>query len=173
MSVHRYKTWNNPMATTAPMSPVTTGTSTKTMLQIATPSTRMFTVISWGYALDQIPTTTNSGRIELIETDVAATVAAQVAAGVQPLLPNAPASLATLGTSATGYSASAEGTAATTRTFDQDDIAGGSFLGASATMYDYQFMPDERPVVNVSKFLRVRATFGSAVNMSCWVVWEE
>lgn len=173
MGIHRYKAWNNPMATTAPLSPVGTGTTTKTMLQIATPTTREFTIISWGYAMDQIPTTTNSGRIELIETDVAATVTAHVTSGVQPLVPNAPASLATLSTSATGYTATVEGSVTTTRTFDQDDIIGATWLGASEGMYDYQFMMDERPVVSISKFLRVRATFGSAVNLSCWVVWEE
>lgn len=173
MSTHRFKVWNSAMSTTAPMSPVTTGTSTKTMLQLATPSTRQITVISWGYEIDSFPTTNLTGKIELIETDVAATVAAHVASGVQPLLPGVPASLLTLGTSATGYSASAEGTVTTTRTFDQDEINGVTYLGGSEAMYDYQFMPDERPVVAVSKFLRVRATFGSAVNMLCWVVFEE
>lgn len=173
MSVHRYKTWNGAMATTAPLSPVTTGTSTKTMLQIASPSTRMLTIISWGYEIDQFPTTNLTGKIELVETDVAATVTAHVASGVQPLLPGAPASLVTLGTGATGYTASAEGTAATTRTLDQDLIDGVTYLGGSSAMYDYQFMPDERPVVNVSKFLRIRATFGSAVNMLSWICWEE
>jgi hypothetical protein len=34
-------------------------------------------------------------------------------------------------------------------------------------------MPDERPIVPVSKFLRVRVTFGSAVNMLCWVTFTE
>lgn len=172
MGVHRYKAWNSAMVTT-PIAPVTTGTATKTMLQIATPATRMFTIISWGYEMDQLPTTTNIGRIELIETDVAATVTAHVAAGVQPLMPNVPASLATLSTSATGYTATVEGSITTTRTFDQDLILGASAVGASAGMYEYQFMPDERPVVNISKFLRVRVTFGSAVDLACWVVWEE
>lgn len=173
MGVHRYKAFNSAMATTAPLSPVTTGTSTKTMLQVAAPSTRMLTIISWGYELDAFPTTTLTGKIELVETDVAATVTPHVAAGVQPLLPGAPASLVTLGSAATGYTASAEGTVATTRTFDQDLIVGATYLGGSPVMYDYQFMPDERPVVNISKFLRIRATFGSAVNMACWICWEE
>lgn len=174
MGSHRYKTWNSPMVTTAAMIPVTTGTSTaKTMLQLATPSTRQMTIISWGYLLDAFPTTTLTGRIELIETDVAATVTAHVAAGVQPLVPGVPASQLTLGTSATGYTATVEGTVAASRTFDQDGINGVTYLGSSQAMYEYQFMPDERPIVAVSKFLRVRATFGSAVNMLCWVVSDE
>jgi hypothetical protein len=161
------------MVTTAAMTPVTTGTSIKTMLQLATPAARQITVISWGYLLDQFPTTTLTGKIELVETDVAATVIAHIASGVQPLLPGVPASQLTLGTSATGYTANAEGSVTTTRTFDQDQINGVTFLGGTDAMYEYQFMQDERPVVAVSKFLRVRATFGSAVNMLTWVTIEE
>ena len=173
MSTHRYKIWNGAMSTTAPLTPVATGTSTKTMLQLATPSTRQLTILSWGYEIDGLPTTTLTGKVELIETDVAATVTAHVAAGIQPLLPGVPASQLTLGTAATGFTATAEGTVTTTRTFDQDLILGATSLGASEAMYDYQFMPDERPVAAVSKFVRVRATFGSSVNMLCWVVVEE
>jgi hypothetical protein len=162
------------MATTAAMAPVTTGTTIKTMLQLATPTNRTITIISWGWQIDALPTTTLTGKIELIETDVAATMAtAHVAAGVQPLLPGVPASLLQLGTTATGFSATAEGTPAATRTFDQDEVNGATFLGMSQAMNDYQFMQDERPVVAVSKFLRVRATFGSAVNLLAWVCFEE
>jgi hypothetical protein len=39
--------------------------------------------------------------------------------------------------------------------------------------YDYQWLPDERPIVAISKFLRVRVTFSAAVNMLCWVCWDE
>lgn len=173
MSTHRYKIWNAPMSTTAPMSPVTTGTTPKTMLQLATPSSRQLTIISWGWQIDQFPTSTLTGKIELIETDVPATVTAHVASGIQPLLAGAPASLLTLGTSATGYTATVEGTPTTTRTFDQDEINGVTYLGGSEAQFDYQFMPDERPVAATSKFLRVRATFGSAVNLLCWAVVEE
>lgn len=170
--MHRYKTWNAPMQTTAAIAKVTTGTSIKTMLQIATPSTRQMQLIAWGYSIDAAPATTGTGQVELIQTDVAATVTAAVAAGVQPLDPNAPASLVTLGTSATGYTASAEGTPAAVRTFDAQNVMGIS-NGAQDNDYEYQFMPDERPIVAVSKFLRVRVTFSAAVNMLCWIVWDE
>jgi hypothetical protein len=164
--MHRYRTWNGPMPTTAAQAAVSTGTVIKTMLQLATPSTRQMQLISWGYSVDAL----QAGVVELLQTDVAATVTAHVASGVQPLDPNAPASLLTLGTSATGYTASAEGTPTGTRVFDAQQI------GATAPdnlSYAYQWMPDERPIVGVSKFLRVRATFGTAVNMRCWVCWDE
>lgn len=169
---HIYTVYNAAMATTAATAKVTTGTSIKTMLQLATPSTRQIQVISWGYSVDAPPATTGTGVVELIQTDVAATVTAHVAAGVQPLDPNAPASLLTLGTSATGFTSSGEGTPTATRLFDFTDIAGVS-NGAWPTKYVMQFMPDERPIVAVSRFLRVRVTFSAAVNMNCWIRFLE
>lgn len=169
--MHRYVAYNGPMPTTAAQQKVTTGTAIKTMLQIATPLTRQCQVLSWGYALDGVPTG-GAGQIELIQTDVAATVTAHVASGVQQLDPNAPNSLMTLGASATGYTASAEGIPTATRTFDVQLV--GPSAGDTDLNYDRDFMPDERPIIAVSKFLRVRCTFSTlAVNMTCWVVWDE
>jgi hypothetical protein len=168
--MHRYKTWNGPMPTTAAQAAVTTGTAIKTMLQLATPATRQIQLIAWGYTIDDVPGA--DGVVELLQTDVAATVTAHVAAGVQPLDPNAPASLLTLGTSATGYTASAEGTPTATRVFDVVSLSGTT--SESPSTYSYQWMPDERPIVAISKFLRVRVTTPtSAVDMRCWVCWDE
>jgi hypothetical protein len=159
------------MPTTAAQQSVTTGTAIKTMLQVATPSTRQLQIISWGYSIDDYPGA--DGVIELLQTDVAATVTAHVAAGVQPLDPNAPASLMTLGTSATGYTASAEGSITATRVFDAQSL--DTTAGSNGPLsYSYQFMPDERPILAVSRFLRVRATTPTtAVDLRCWVVWDE
>ena len=168
--MHRYRVWNAPAPTTAAIAKVTTGTSIKTMLQLATPSTRQIQLISWGYTCDGAPS--SASVVELLQTDVAATVTAHVASGVQSLDPNAPASLLTLGTTATGYTSSGEGTTTASRTFDSVEIPPSS-SGAPGLCYSYQWMPDERPIVAVSKFLRVRATFGSTVNMICWVTWDE
>jgi hypothetical protein len=168
--VHRYKTWNGPMPTTAAQQSVTTGTSIKTMLQLSTPATRELQVIAWGFSSDDPPGA--DGVVELLQTDVAATVTAHVAAGVQPLDPNAPASLLTLGTTNTGYTSSAEGSTTATRVFDVVSL--DSVAGNSPLVYVYQFMPDERPIVAISKFLRVRATTPTtAVDLRCWVVWDE
>lgn len=171
--MHRYKCYNSAMATTAASLKVTTGAAIKTMLQISTPATRQLQIISWGFAIDVPPATTSVGVVELIETDVAATVTAHVAAGVQPLVPGVPASLVTLGVANTGFTATVEGATTTTRTFDLAEVAGLTAGGSITGPYVYQFMPDERPIVAVSKFLRVRATFGAAVNMNCWVCWDE
>ncbi|MFF9002603.1 hypothetical protein ACF1GW_35730 [Streptomyces achromogenes] len=168
--MHRYKVWNAAAPTTAAIAKVATGTSIKTMLQLATPSTRQIQLISWGYSFDAGPS--SAGLVELIQTDVAATVTAHVASGVQPLDPNAPASLLTLGTTGTGYTATAEGTTTASRSLDTVLVAPSS-SSAPSVCYSYQWMPDERPIIAVSKFLRVRATMGSSVNMLCWVCWDE
>lgn len=171
--MHRYICWNAVAATTAAQASVTTGTAIKTMLQIATPSTRQIQLIAWGFTLSAPPATTSTGVVELLQTDVAATVTAHVAAGVQAIDPNAPASLMTLGTSATGYTASGEGTTTASRTFDVVENAGLTAGGTAPGRDGYQWMPDQRPIVAVSKFLRIRVTFGAAVNMRCYVCWDE
>lgn len=168
--MHRYKCWNGAMNAAAALTSVATGTAIKTMLQISTPSTRQCTLISWGFSMFDVSAT--DSIIELIQTDVAATVTAHVAAGVQPLDPNSPASLMTLGTANTGYTASAEGAVTATRLFDMYDLRSGT--SQRGTEYSYQWMPDERPIIAVSKFLRVRATTPSGTtNMNCWVCWDE
>jgi hypothetical protein len=157
---------NGPMPTTAAFASVTTGTTIKTMLQIATPATRIIRVIAWSISFDG-----SSAAVpivcELLQTDVAATVTAHSAPGVQPYNdPNAPASLVTLGTTATGYTATAEGTITATRHFDLQYVA-------PTNQYAYQYPLDTEPQVPTSKFLRVRVTAPVAVNCYCWVLWAE
>lgn len=170
--MHRYRTYNSAMATTAAQVSVTTGTAIKTMLQLSTPATRQLQVISWGFSIDD-PAGADA-VVELIQTDVAATVTAHGASGVQPLDPNAPASLLTLGTANTGFTSSAEGTTTASRLFDIVSMSSVSAEAAATVLYNYQFMPDERPIVAVSKFLRVRVTTPTtAVDMRCWICWDE
>jgi hypothetical protein len=126
-------------------------------------------VMSWGYTLSGLPGAT--GVVELIQTDVAATVTAHTSTGIMTLDAGS-ASRLTLGVSATGFSASVEGSVTATLPFDTDQIPTAS--GLVPINYDYQFMPDERPIVPAGKFLRVRATTPtSGVNMLCWVAWNE
>lgn len=158
-----YQALNGPMVTTAAFVPVTTGTAIKTLLQIATPSTRDLRVVAWGISFDGSPAAI---KTELIQTDVAATVTAHVASGVQPFTdPNAPASLVTLGTTATGYTATSEGTITATRTLDA--------LIDTAYTYAYEWPLGHEPRIPVSKFLRVRVTAAAAVNATCWIRWKE
>lgn len=169
--MHRYKSWNGPMPTSAAQQAVTTGTAIKTMLQIATPSTRQIQLLAWGFSIDD--TAGADAVVELVDADVAATVTAHVASGVQPLVPGAPASLVTLGTAATGYTSSNENAApASVRVHDVVSLSGTT--SESPYTYTYQWMPDERPIIAVSRFVRVRATVPTtAVDMRCWAVWQE
>lgn len=155
------------MPTAASQQQVSTGTAIKTMLQLATPATRQLQVISWGFSLSGVP----NGIVELLSGDVADTVTAHVASGVQPLDPNAPASLLSLGAGATGYTASAQGAMTAVRVHDSQIIT--NTTGQNELNNSYQFMPDERPIIGVSHFLKVRVTFGTSVNMQCWVCWDE
>src|SRR4051812_39737070 len=113
----QYWTSNNAAVTTAAPVPVTTGTAIKTLLQIATPATEDLTVVAWGITFDGTAAAAPI-KCELVQTDVAATVTAHGATGIVNWTnPNDPGSLVTLGTSATGFTASVEGTTTATRMF--------------------------------------------------------
>ena len=166
-----YTTWNGPAPTTAAQASVTTGTAIKTMLQLATPSDTQIQILEWGFSLDDPPGA--DGVIELLQTDVAATVTAHVAAtGVVNLDPNGTTTKLTMGTSATGYTATAEGTTTAARVFDVVSLS--SVSGESSLSYVRTFMPDDRPIVAVSKFLRIRATTPTtASDMRCFVTFQQ
>lgn len=168
-----FKIYNAAMPTTAAPVKVTTGTAIKTMLQLSPPAGTNLLLLSWGFSLDAAPATTGVGVVELIQTDVAATTGtAHVAANVTKLDPNSPASALQYGTAQTAYTMTVEGTTTASRLLDAVEVAGIS-NGVSVAPYSYQWLPDERPIVAVSTFLRVRVTFSAAVNMLCWVCWDE
>lgn len=163
-----YIATNGPMATTSATQKVTTGTSIKTLLQIQTSSTRPLIVVEWGISFDGSAAGTPI-QCELIDTfSVAATVTAHVTAGIQPFdaVTDAPASVVTLGTSATGYTASAEGSITQTRILDVQQVA-------PSNQYIKQFPLGREPFVPVSHNLRIRVTAGTAVNATCYAVWQE
>lgn len=169
--MHRYTAWNGPMPTTAAQAAVTTNTTIQTILQVATPSTRQLRIISWGFTIGTPPGA--DGVIELLDVDVAATVTAHVASGVQPLTAGAPASLMTLGTSATGYTATAEGSITASRVHDVVALSSTSAEAAPFMTYERPFLDDHRTVA-VSRFLRVRATTPTTgVPMRCFITWQE
>jgi hypothetical protein len=168
--MHIYKAWNGPMPTTAAQQSVTTGTAIKTMLQVATPATRRLQLVEWWWGFDDPPGA--DGVVELLETDVAATVTAHVASGVQPDDAGDPASLMTLGTSATGYTATVEGSTTATRVFDGTSLSSTS--GESLLTGGRVWAPGRGPIMSVSKFLRIRVTTPTtASDMRCWIRWQE
>jgi hypothetical protein len=164
-----YLVQNGPMQTSAAPAPVTTGTAVKTLLQVK--PFNLAKIVEWGISFDGSAPAT-PGKVELIETDVAATVTALADADVTKLGPavgdQAAASVAglTLGTAATGYTATAEGTVAAVRNLD------GPQLMAPTTQFVKQFPLGREPVIQVGKFARIRVTFAAAVNAYCYLVLE-
>ncbi len=167
----RYLIGNGPMQTTAAFAVVTTGTAIKTMLQVQASATLAMKIIEWGISFDGSAAAT-PGKVELIETDVAATVTAHVAAGITKydaaaLIGGDPTTnLIQVGTAATGYTATVEGSTTAVRNLD------GPQLIAPTTQFVKQFPLGAEPVVAISKFLRIRVTFGAAVNCYCYVLLD-
>lgn len=169
MAQKTYTVFNGPMVTAAAPAAVATGTAIKTLLQLKPAAA--IQVVAWGISLDGVAAAT-PGKVELVETDVAATVTAFVAADVQPHSdPNAAANSAgaggiplNLGTTASGYTATAEGTILAARMGDVQLVAptGG---------YSREFSLGREFEVAAGKFLRVRATFAATVNALCWVTF--
>lgn len=144
----------------------------RTMLQIA-PATanNPIRITEWGYTLDTPPTT--PCRIELVDTDTvfATGLTAHVAAGIQKVnVPAGSASSIQLGTALTGYNvagAGAEGTVTTTRLLD--------YQYENGLYFKKQFPLGREPEIAIGKCLRIRVTPGAAtaVNITCYIEWEE
>jgi hypothetical protein len=169
-----YIVWNGAMPTTAAVPPVTTGTVIKTLLQIKPATNSPLLVVEWGISFDGFAAAA-PGDVELVETGtVFATVTAFAAADVMPHNdPNAPANTAggtgiplNLGTAASGYTASAEGTVTATRLLD-----GGQM--PPTAHYVKQFPLGREPKILPGRALRVRVTFAAAVNALTYVVFED
>ncbi len=168
MATRLFSAYNGPMVTTAAPVKITTGTAIKTLMQIATPSPLGLEVTEWGISFDGSAAAT-PGVCELVDTvAVAATVTAYVAADITKFsqAASALASQITLGTSASGYTSSAEGTITATRQLDTQ-------LLPPTAPYIKQFPMERGPEVLPSEFLRIRVTFGAAINALAYVVWSE
>lgn len=160
-----YLIGNGPMQTTASFAVVSTGTSIKTLLQVK-PIVPM-RIIEWGCSFDGSAAAT-PGKVELIETDVAATVTAAVAADITAIGPGVADAVAagtvfTLSTLGTGYTSSVEGSIAAVRNLD------GPQLIAPTTQFIKQFPLGQEPVIQIGKFGRIRVLFGTAVNAYCYM----
>jgi hypothetical protein len=164
--MRQFITWNGPAPTTAALVPVTTGTAIKTLLQLAPPSTLEADLIGWGISFDSATFGTKI-KCELIETDVAATVTAHVAAGLVKLSgPGALGSQMAVGAALSGYTASAEGTTTASRLLDYQQVD-------QSAAYSFMWPLGQFPTIQAGKFLRVRVTSNPAVNAVCYIIWGE
>lgn len=158
--------YNGVEPTTAKRVAMATGTSLHTILQVATPSNEELKIVAWGIDFDGSAAAT-PGSVELIVTDVAATAGTSLTP-TKWGNPLGSASLCVGGTGATMFSDGAvtEGTITAVRSID-------SHLIAPTNQYKWEFSLGREPVVEVSKFLRVRVHFAATVNCVCYVIWEE
>lgn len=163
-----YLLGNGPMQTTAAFAAVTTGTSIKTMLQVKPGATVVARILEWGISFDGSAAAT-PGKVELIETDVAATVTASAAADFTKLDSDAlnggdpTTALFAVGTTSTGYTSTSEGTITAVRNLD-----GPQFI-APTTQFIHAFNLGDEPIIQAGKFARIRVTFAAAVNAYCWM----
>lgn len=168
MASRVYSAFNGAMVTTAAPVKITTTTSIKTLMQISTSATTSLEVIEWGISFDGSSAAT-PGVCELVDTvAINATVTAYVAADITKVSQAAAAmaSTITLGTANSGFTGSAEGSIVATRQLDTQ-------LLPPTAPYIKQFPLERGPEVLLSEFLRVRVTFGTAINALCYVVWQE
>lgn len=158
---------NGQMPTTAALVKVATGTTIKTMLQV-----KPFVpikLVEWGFSFDGFSAAL-PGSVELIETDVAATVTALADADISKYGPAVADAVApsvaglSLGVSATGFTASAEGTPTASRYLD------APVLSPPTGPFIKQFPLGNQPVIQVAKFARIRMTFGTSVNAYCYMI---
>ena len=164
-----YKIFNGPFPTTAAQLAVTTGTSIKTMLQIKGIAALQMKVKAWGVSMDGSAAAAGV-QWELLETGtVFATVTASVAADILAWDAQAIASVSTtyfsVGVSATGYTASAEGTITASRIFDSQFVQ-------PTGQYVWEFSLGNEPIVSAVSALRIRCKAAAAVNAACWMLLE-
>jgi hypothetical protein len=177
MGAKTYIVYNSAMATTAAPVKQPTGTAIRTMMQLKPGAGVIIRPIAWGVSFDGSAAAT-PGQVELIETGAIGATSlstAFAAADIQPYSDaNAPANTAgtgglplNLGTSASGFSTAAvtEGSIVATRMCDLQLIA-------PANSWNVQFPLGREFECVPGNFLRVRATFGTTVNMSCYVIFE-
>lgn len=136
----------------------------KTMLQVKT-GTAKARVIEWGYGFDSAPA--NNVRVELVETGTVFATVTTIGSGIRPYNDANAVSQCVAGTSATGFTATAEGTITTSRLF--------GYNYENGLYFKQQYPLGREPEIAPSSSLRIRATptSAAALNMWCYVIIEE
>jgi hypothetical protein len=162
-----YLVGNYPMQTTAAPSAVAVSTI-KTLMQIKPGATQVAQIIEWGISGNASAAAT-PGVVELIETDVAATVTAYAAADFtkydcEALLAGDPTTnMFSVGTSASGYTSTSEGSITAVRNLSVQQIA-------PTNQFIIQCPLGREGIIQPGKFARIRATFGASVSVLCYMI---
>ncbi len=164
-----YRIYNGPFPTTAMQLAVTTGTAIETMLQVKGVTALTMKVKAWGVSGDGAAAAAGV-QFELVETGtVFATVTASVAADILAVDAQALDTVSTtyfaVGTSATGYTSTGEGTITATRVFDSQFVQ-------PTGQYAWEFSLGNEPVVSAVSSLRIRVKAAAAINAVVWILIE-
>lgn len=163
-----YLVGNGPMQTTAKFAAVATGTSIKTMMQIKAGATQVLKIVEWGIHFNGSAAATGIA-VELIETDVAATVTAFVANDITKLDADAisagdpTTNIFSVGTSASGYTGTVEGSITAVRNLDTP-----LFLQPTGP-FVHPFPLGQEPIIQPGKFCRIRVHAPADVNAYCYL----
>lgn len=164
-----YLCYNGAMPTTAAAAVVTTGTAIKTMQQLKPLTGIDLKLHAWGISYDGSAAAT-PGKCELIETDVAATVTAYASADItkldNPGGPAADSGLISLGTAASGFTSTSEGSITAIRQLDAPIL-----LPPTGPFY-LQMPLGDNAKIQAGKFGRIRVTFAAAINCYTWMIFE-
>ena len=177
MAAPTYIVYNSAMATVAAPVKQPTGTAIRTMMQLKPATGYIIRPIAWGCSFDGSAAATG-GQVELIETGTVGATSLSTAYAVADIQlygnGNAPANTAgtggvplNLGTSASGFSTAAvtEGSTSASRMVDMQIIQ-------PTGQYNYQWPLGREFECVPQNYLRVRATFGTTVNMWCYIIFE-
>lgn len=156
-------------AATGPPATVATAAvagTAKTLLQLKSAASLKIRIIEWGYTLDAPPAA--PVRFELVETGLIAATVTTLGSGIRAYN-DATGSTSNMqvGTSASGFNASAEGTITASRLLD--------YHYENGLYFKKQFPLGREPEINANSIIRIRATptSAAAVNVQPYIIWEE
>jgi hypothetical protein len=165
MSAPCYIAWNQDTSalTGPPTSTALVASTLKTVLQIK-PGASKIRIVEWGYNFDTVPTAAVTA--ELVETGTVFATVTTLGSGIRPYNDDTgAASLASVGVSASGFNASAEGSVTASRLL--------AYQNEWNSEFKQQFPLGREPEVNAASALRLRFKCANVINVSCYVVWEE
>lgn len=165
MAQQYFKVLNQASATTTAPVGLTTGTATKTHIQLLHPTAGM-NVIAWGVSMNQSAAATGVVCELCTTTTVAATVTAYVANDIALFsTPGSNTPGLTLSTTGSGFNSSSEGSVvAPVRNGDVGYIQ-------PTNDYFYQFPLGQEFYVAATNVLRVRITSGVSYTALAWVIF--
>jgi hypothetical protein len=150
-------------ASTGPPAGITV-TAQKTVLQLKASSTQGLRIIEWGYAVSAPPSAPI--QWELVDTAAVAATVTTIGSGIRAYNnASQTASNAVIGTAASGFNASAEGSITASRLL--------AYQYDTALWFKQQFPLGREPDILPNDILRIRCTPQASTVVQVFLVWEE